>query len=179
MLRMSTVDSFFQGWNRGNVASRRKAAIISRVISVFRNQNRMANRSASDDFKQITLRALPHLWEKLEFLASMRSELGTYQHWGLSQIYGQDEAETAISAAHDELFLQALSTPIQDLWADALRSELSDGNAFSTHVEQLQLNEQIIPRNVDGGACEHLDFILHVLCLLARSHQQTSTVRSS
>jgi hypothetical protein len=54
------------------------------------------NRSAAEDFKERSLRALPTLLERLAYICSLQNESGSYEHWGLSRVFGNRLAQDAI-----------------------------------------------------------------------------------
>lgn len=78
-------------------------------------RNFMSLLSASQDFSCNTLRAVPGLWGKLRYVASLKRPDGRYEHWGLARKHGEEEAQSAILEAHKELVLQILRTPMREL----------------------------------------------------------------
>jgi len=71
----------------------------------------------AEDFKKYTLRPLPTLLEKLVYVSSLLSE-GRYLHWGLSRIFGDKKAQTAIRSVHSELALELVRAPIRSLYQE-------------------------------------------------------------
>lgn len=129
----------------------------------------MKMRSAFDDFVEGTLGALPSLWQKLEFVASLRTEDGRYEHWGMTQTYGERAAHETIARAHTEVFARILATPIQHLFLDANTAQAEDGGTILSHCDEQQNNPKLLPRNLAGADPRHLSLILRTLSLLARS----------
>ncbi len=89
----------------------------------------------------------------------MRGENG-YQHWGMSKTYGKDAAESAIGDAHSQTFEEVLTTPVQDL-------SLGEVEDHSPQPEK----DSMLPPNMRGGTRRHLNWVLRVADLLARSRQ--------
>src|SRR5947209_872942 len=79
----------------------------------------MSIRTPLEDFVKTTMAAVPGYWHKLVYLASLRSSGHTYDHWGMARRYGFAASHSAISAAHSELFVEVLRTPIRKLVEDA------------------------------------------------------------
>src|SRR5579862_5676355 len=56
-----------------------------------------------------TLASLPTVLARLEYLASLRNaNTGTYEHFGLAQRVGPEEADRLIHSAHSEVFQEWL-----------------------------------------------------------------------
>jgi len=75
--------------------------------------------SALEDLQETTLRAIAGCLRKLEYVAGLRNQAGTYTHWGLVRIHGEGTAEKALTQAHRALLSQVLSTPLRNLEQDA------------------------------------------------------------
>jgi hypothetical protein len=71
--------------------------------------------AVAENFKKYTLEALPTLLEKIAYISSLQNENGSYTHWGLSRIFGEQKAQKAIQSAHSQLVLDALRSPIRSL----------------------------------------------------------------
>lgn len=76
--------------------------------------------SAKEDFQCRTLGALPGLLARLSYLQSLLSAERTYAHWGLARRHGDDKAQAALAALHQEMVEETICRPWQDLWQDAL-----------------------------------------------------------
>ena len=85
-------------------------------------ETRMTFLSASEDFLATTLAALPGVWGKLQYLSGLRSEGGTYDHWGLTRLHGEAAVARALGEAHRNVFLKVLQTPLAPLLEEAALS---------------------------------------------------------
>ena len=57
-----------------------------------------------------TLAKIPSAFGKIVYLASLRNEnTGKYQHFGLSQIYSDEDADLVLRESHDEAFREWLT----------------------------------------------------------------------
>ncbi|HMK28778.1 MAG TPA: hypothetical protein VK473_03770, partial [Terriglobales bacterium] len=68
--------------------------------------------SAESDFEQRTLAAIPGTLARLEYVAGLRQDSGSYFHWGLAREFGEKTASDTIAGAHGRLFLDLLRTPL-------------------------------------------------------------------
>jgi len=83
----------------------------------------MILKSALEDLLGTTLAGVAGVVGKIQYVASLRNlAAGTYSHWGLSRAYGEQAAQQALAAAHRELFLTVLRTPISVLRNDVMIS---------------------------------------------------------
>src|SRR5690349_8783335 len=71
--------------------------------------------SACEDFMLRTISLLRGVWSKLNYIRELRGPDGSYEHWGLAQIYGVEAANAMISEVHSELYLELLRTSIPEL----------------------------------------------------------------
>lgn len=124
--------------------------------------------SAYEDFTTRTLNAFTLALQKLQFVSSLRVKEGKYGHWGMKRTYGRDRANEAIERAHMELAMEVLQTPVPQLHNEAA----SIGFACQGTAEELG------PDDWNGGAKEHLDYVLDSLTLLdqtsAKANRQVS-----
>ncbi len=106
---------------------RRKSRILARqqvvrcLRAVFRpassdplqhpeNSSRSIDFGAKANLRRATLSRIPSIFGRLAYLASLRDPAtGEYQHWGMSEIYGREEANKAIRQSHAEAFGEWLS----------------------------------------------------------------------
>ena len=117
--------------------------------------------SAYDDFRMRTLEALPGLWARLRYLAGLRTPDGAYRHWGMSRTYGPEATQKAAAAAHSDLFLQFLRTPLQQL-----AREFSD---TTTSPEEPLDWKLFVPGDPGGGSEKHFNSIVSALQQLSSS----------
>ncbi len=120
--------------------------------------------SAYEDFRTRTLGALPGLWARLRYLAGLRTPDGAYRHWGMSRTYGPEAAQKAAAAAHSEIFLQFLRTPLQQL-----AREFSDATTSSGEPLDWKL---FVPGDLGGGSEKHFNSIVSALLTLPRSRRK-------
>ena len=71
------------------------------------------NQQVVRDFTATTLAAIPNLFGRLTYLASLRDlSSGRYEHAGLSAIYPGEAVQEALAACHYEIFQKILETPL-------------------------------------------------------------------
>jgi hypothetical protein len=75
-------------------------------------------RKAVRDFKERSLGALPTLLERLAYICSLQTEAGTYDHWGLRRIFGEEAAHDAILEAHNEAAMELIRTPVREIYKE-------------------------------------------------------------
>jgi len=120
----------------------------------------MTFRSAASDFEETTLAALPTALARLEYLASLRTPAGEYEHWGLAKVYGEQEAERVLRVAHQEAVDAVLQRPMRELYEQA-----GEGPAvFEREAREL------LPQPVRGVRCAHFNLIWDVIASVARRH---------
>jgi hypothetical protein len=79
----------------------------------------MTFRSAANDLRGTTLAALPSPLARLAYLAALRDAKGEYGHWGLAKVYGAEEAQRVLRAAHQEALDAVLRQSLAELYAEA------------------------------------------------------------
>lgn len=73
----------------------------------------LRNRSVLRDFAMNTLAAIPNLYGRLTYIASLRDlSSGKYEHAGLAALYPQEAVQEALSCCHKEVFRKVLETPL-------------------------------------------------------------------
>lgn len=71
------------------------------------------NRSVLRDFTINTLAAIPNLYGRLTYIASLRDlSSGKYEHAGLAALYPQGAVQEALECCHLEIFRKILETPL-------------------------------------------------------------------
>ena len=74
---------------------------------------------APADLWRHTLSQIPSLFGRLIYLSSLRSSnTGRYEHHGLAQMFGDDDAHSALMRSHDETFGEWLNCPLEQQKAD-------------------------------------------------------------
>ncbi len=125
--------------------------------------------SAFEDFVLRTLGALPATWSKLDYVAGLRRDDGGYSHWGLERTHGPEAMRGALSAAHRELFLGVLRTPLAQLLDDARRAAAHQDLDTVAYLAALTARSAaLLPEDQGGGSGEHLSLVLDALASLVR-----------
>jgi len=124
--------------------------------------------SPLEDFMQRTIAHVPGMWAKLEYIASLRLEDGTYEHWGLARLFGAEPAQRAIEQAHRNLVLQMLRTPLQILIQEAQRTAAVQQLALDAYVVELNAQRaRLLPTKLGGGSAKHFNSVLLAISSLA------------
>ncbi|MCI0355836.1 MAG: hypothetical protein L0099_12465, partial [Acidobacteria bacterium] len=115
------------------------------------------------------LAALPATWSKLDYVAGLRRNDGGYSHWGLERTHGPEAMRGALSAAHRELFLGVLRTPLAQLLDDARRAAAHQDLDTVAYLAALTARSAaLLPEDQGGGSGEHLSLVLDALASLVR-----------
>lgn len=129
----------------------------------------MRLKSAIEDFEANTLAAVPELLGRLSYVGGLHDGNGTYDHWGLARVYGEDAAQSAIRASHRVLLSEVLKKPLAVLLEDALAlcsNEHLAEREFLEFLGSLALNP---PKPVSPAALAHLKSVLSALSALVES----------
>jgi hypothetical protein len=126
--------------------------------------------SAFDDLRATTLKAIPGLLGRIEYVSSLK-EGGRYAHWGLTRVHGNRAAERALSDAHKLLVAEVLQTPLRLLVADNEASCASEGRETHSYLEGLSSRQSALLPPEDAGQPSELHFssVLCALSALARA----------
>ena len=74
---------------------------------------------AMQDVWNRTLDQIGTQFGKLAYLAGLRNEnTGRYQHFGVAQLYGEDEANQVLRSSHERIFAEWLTYPLEQQRAD-------------------------------------------------------------
>ena len=69
---------------------------------------------AMKDVWQRTLSQIPTTFGKVAHLASLRNEnSGQYEHFGLAQLYSDEEADRVLGLSHHQVFREWLNFPLE------------------------------------------------------------------
>jgi len=75
----------------------------------------LRNRSVVRDFTTTTLAAIPTVYGRLTYVASLRDlSSGKYEHAGLSAVYSAQALQEALECCHYEIFKRILETPLAE-----------------------------------------------------------------
>lgn len=129
----------------------------------------MALKSALEDFEGTTLSAIPGLLGKLHYVARLHDGEGSYSHWGMRRVHGEEAARRAIRTSHATILTQILRTPLrvlaEDLRSSAARLHLT-AREFLSSLEKLAT--QVLPERA-GASEKHLTAVLHALSALTQN----------
>ena len=131
----------------------------------------MRLKSALEDFEANTLGVVPGLLGRLSYVGRLHDGEGTYDHWGLAKVYGDDAAQSAIRASHRVLLSEVLKKPLSVLLKDALAS---CSNEHLTEREFLASLTQSPPKPLSPAARAHLRSVLSALSALVESRNSAN-----
>lgn len=136
----------------------------------------MPHKTVLDDFVGLTLPAVPGVWGKLRYVASLRQEGGRYEHWGLVRLYGDAAVQRALSEAHRTVFLQVLRTPLKDLLKDAELSASELEMEVRCFLAELQRDARLLaPSDKGGGSEAHFNSVVQALSALTSRSRKRAT----
>lgn len=131
----------------------------------------MRLKSALEDFAANTLGAVPGSLGRLSYVGRLHDGKGTYSHWGLAKVYGDDAAQRAISASHRALLSEVLRKPLAVLLREL---EASGSNEHLTEREFLTSLTNSSPKPLSPAAQAHLRSVLNALSALAENRDQAN-----
>lgn len=127
---------------------------------------------AAENFKQRTLSALPTLLERLAYICSLQMPDGQYRHWGLTRAYGQRSAQDAIRAAHEEIAVAMVGSPVREIYQEYQQAIGREDGPEVLKPESFVLTA---PVNDDALLSAHLRLLQDSVQALA--HQERTTPR--
>ena len=138
------------------------------------------NQQVVRDFTATTLAAIPNLFGRLIYLASLRDlSSGKYEHAGLSALYPSEAVQEALAACHNEIFQKILETPLsiqeQDL-RECLEGMSGTIAATTFHWRQMEAYRILPPENAPDYLREL--FFSNLRALLEILEKENSTARS-
>ena len=81
--------------------------------------NTALDRTAVSDLWRNTLSQIPSVFGRLVYLASLRNpDSGSYEHHGLTLIFGEEEANRALRRSHSQVFREWLTFNLEQQKAD-------------------------------------------------------------
>jgi hypothetical protein len=126
--------------------------------------------SAIEDFKQRSLRTLPTLLERLAYICSLQTENGSYEHWGLSRVFGNRLAQDAILRAHTETAMELIRVPIREIYQEYREAVARPDGPRVLHPESFVLKAPVIG---DELLSAHLRLLQSSVAAVA--HQERTT----
>ena len=130
----------------------------------------MTLKSVREDLETRTLSAVAGLLGKLAYLAGLRQQDGSYFHWGLSRVHGEEPAQRALGEAHKSALSRVLRTPLSRLTDDVEESCAPNQVSEVKFVNDLQeQDELLLPGKPGVAARRHLSSVLHALSALLRN----------
>jgi hypothetical protein len=130
----------------------------------------MPLRSATEDFVHTSLTAVPGLLEKLRYTADLRSAENGCGHWGLSRVYGEGVAASALAHVHSEVFASVLREPLAQLWVDTKNfCSIRRQNPRDYLGSLAERWHALLPVSAKSGMALHFKSVLSALSGLAQS----------
>lgn len=135
----------------------------------------MTFQSPFDDFVLNSLAAIAGLLGKLDYVAGLRQGDGSYCHWGLARVHGENAAHQAASEAHRLLFSKVLTTPLAHLLDDVAQSQPDLTLGVNAYLDYLAQRRPVLaPTGAGEGPLLHFNSVLHAVSALARAQSRTS-----
>jgi hypothetical protein len=141
----------------------------------------LRNRIVVRDFTSTTLAAIPNLFGRLIYIASLRDlSSGNYEHAGLAALYTPEAIQEALECCHHEIFNRLLETPLT-VQGEDLREALQGmpGPLAETVANWRRMESyRILP---PGTAPDYLRelFFSNLRALLEILETENSTARSN
>jgi hypothetical protein len=139
------------------------------------------NRRVIHDFTSTTLAAIPSVFARLTYLASLRDlSSGRYEHAGLTAVYQQEAVQQALEHCHEEIFERILESPLEEQERD-LRAHLEGMESglcvAVSHWRKLEAYRTLLP-------AESPDYLKELFCsnirvLLELLEEECSRAHSS
>ena len=109
---------------------------------------------AKRDVWERTLAQISSTFGKIAYLTSLRNEnSGRYEHFGLAQIYSEDEADLVLRQSHEEVFREWLNYPLEPQVRD-VEKYLDSIEAERDTVLETWLTLEPYQRLLPAGASE-------------------------
>jgi hypothetical protein len=132
----------------------------------------MTLKSVKEDLQASTLRAVFGLLGKLEYFTTLRQEDGSYSHWGLSRVYGEEAAQRALAQAHQDSLSSILRTPLRNLLEDVQQSSAQSGTDQTHFLQALEDRKvKALPKDPSAGSQRHLSSVLRALSALVKARR--------
>lgn len=131
----------------------------------------MSLKSALEDFEGTTLAAVRGLLGRLSYLGRLHDGQGTYGHWGLAKVHGDEAAQGAIRTSHRGLLSEILKRPLALLLKDLLTSIPKEQGSEKEFLASLTHSA---PKPISAAALAHLRSALSALSALVESRNNAN-----
>jgi hypothetical protein len=129
------------------------------------------NRRIVQDFTLTTLSAIPSLYGRLVYLASLRDlSSGRYHHAGLAALYPDGGIQEALKLCHEQIFERILENPLEQQEQDlrkCLENMEGEMAAAVEHWRRMEAYRMLVPeesvRYLKDLFCSNLRALLEVL----------------
>ena len=112
------------------------------------------NRRIVQDFTVTTLAAIPSLYGRLTYLASLRDlSSGRYEHDGLAALYPDEAIQEALELCHEQIFERILENPLEQQEQDlrkCLESMQGGFAAAAEHWHRMEAYRMLVPEGAAG-----------------------------
>lgn len=140
--------------------------------------NQIDVRRAADEFRWRTLSKIPHLLDRLIYLASMRDyNTGLYYHDGLAAQFSEDVACETLAGCHREVFRQLLICPLREIvdqLEEYIRSTGTTPADFVSLWSRIEPYRVTVPVSSDPLAADLLFSNLKVALAIVGARQLSS-----
>jgi hypothetical protein len=127
----------------------------------------MRLKSAYEDLRDTTLSKIAGTLGKLAYVAELRSQNGTYQHWGLERAHGTGGAQEAFLRAHNSLISTVLQTRLRLLREDLMQTSGVGRTNSVSYVAELEAgSSRLVPLESPKMTELHLASVLQALAAL-------------
>lgn len=132
----------------------------------------MSLKSAAEDLRGTTLKAITGLLAKLEYVSRLRAPNGAYRHWGLARVHGESEADQALKTTHRHLLSRILRTPLQQLVEEVDASSEITGIEPETYITGLlRRYRELLPPDPGPESERHFNSVLAALSELIKTRR--------
>ncbi len=130
--------------------------------------------SAAEDLAIRTLDNVGGSLGKLLYLGALRGSDGRYSHWGLAQVHGEAESQSAAKDAHAAALKEVLKKPIQELWKEVKGDSTRKAPTIQRELI-LQGEAKLLPEGCSRRSESHFNSVLRALAELDRAQTQDPT----